>query len=109
MRTLSTKHALLAIGHLVVFAVITQTSGLIFSGLYKLLAIAAFGVLMSYVIGRTPNLLHLFVDVLREATTALLVSGDEVYWPRFASSTVLLPDEPLLAAHFQRPPPLLAL
>jgi hypothetical protein len=107
--TFCTKHALLAMAHIVLFAAVTQTSGLVFGSVLKLLAIATFAFLLSFVIGRSPNLLKLIGSCLNAAPVLLSTPDFKIHWPRITSSAALLPDEPLLAARFQRPPPLFSL
>jgi hypothetical protein len=93
---------LLSLGH-------ATAAGFLVGGVFKLFAYAGFALLLFFVVGRSANFLKTVAICFYALPSVFFSSSVSPQWVRHSPATLILPDEPLRACLFQRPPPLYSL
>lgn len=109
MHRLYLKHALLVLAHYALLVWMSQARGILLGGFLKAIALAAFALLLSFVIGRSANFLKTVAISFHTLPSAFFPSGVSAQWVRQSYAGPIVPNEPLRASLFQRPPPLYSL
>ena len=86
-----------------------QARGMLLGGFLKVIALAVLALLLAFVIGRSANFLKTAVTCFCVLPSAFFPSGVSAQWVRQSHAGPIVPDEPLRASLFQRPPPLYSL
>lgn len=97
--------ALLVLAHYALLAWMAHATTLLFGGVLKAIALAAFALLLLFVVRRSSSALKLVSTCCARIPSSLCASSLHTRWTQRTESRVLLPDEPLLSSLFQRPPP----
>ncbi len=98
-------HALLSLAHYVLLVWTGQVGNLLLGGVLKLIAFAAFALLLFFVVGRSANLLKTIAASLRILPASLIASSTRSRWTRRLPTQIIPPEPPLRRLLFQRPPP----
>ncbi len=99
----------LVLAHYALLVWMAQATGILLGGFVKAIALAAFALLLFFVIGRSANFLKTVAICFYALPSAFFPSGVSAQWVRQSRAGPIVPDEPLRASLFQRPPPLYSL
>ncbi len=105
MDRLRKKDALFVFLHYALLVWMAHATGLLLGGMLKAIALAAFALLLFFVIGRSANFLKTVAIYFYALPSVSLSSSTGAQWLRRSQAALILPDQPLLASLFQRPPP----
>ncbi len=82
---------------------------LVIGGFFKLVASLVFACLLAFVVIHSPHICKLVADCLRPLAIPLFSFAVDRRWTDRSQTNFVVPNEPSLAALFQRPPPIFSL
>lgn len=97
------------LAHYALLVWMAQATGMLLGGFLKAIALAVLALLLAFVIGRSANFLKTVAICSYALPSAFFSSGVSAQWVRHSHAGPIVPDEPLRASLFQRPPPLYSL
>jgi len=109
MHQRSTRDALLVIAHYALLVCFWQARGLLLGGMLKATYLAAFALLLFFVIDRSAVFLETVTICFYALPSVFFSSCSAGQWVHHSPAALVLADEPLRPSLFQRPPPLYSL
>ena len=100
-----TFYCLAVLTHYLLLVCLAGIGNVLLGSAFKLFAYTAFALLLFFVVGRSTNFFKTAAICLRILPSVFFSSGITPQWICCSQAALILPDDPLRATLFQRPPP----